>query len=272
MSRSEVVEALRNPSVASVDAYNARMTNVEKEKLIYEYPEVKFGFTFVIWDHKVRTDDTAFVTAHSNKSERHTSEIFRWLAHCKELRVLDLAHNKIDDLSFLAPLTELRILLLGDNRIEDLSVLGELPNLEYVELFKNRVRDLTPIKKLTNLLDLNLCFNWVENFSPLYGLGQLERLWLYSSQGPNKEPAHDAVVRLRRELDTCLIDTTSYSTLGGWREHFRWYVVRNMTRRAYTWLPWSSDGYTQELVFVPQQTIDKMRDEWYNNSINRGVV
>ena len=38
------------------------------------------------------------------------------------------------------------------------------------------------------------------------------------------------------------IDATSYSTLGGWREHPRYYVVFNMFHGRIEWLPWDADG------------------------------
>ena len=172
------------------------------------------------------------------------------LKWCKDLRVVDLAHNDIDDIGFLGELPELRVALLGDNHISDLTPLAGLEHLEYLELFKNKVADLSPLVGLP-LLDLNIAFNSVADYSPLYKIPTLQRLWIYSSQKYNKAPPQVEVEILRAELPNTLINSISYSTLGGWREHSRWYVIRNMTRRAYEWMPWGSDGYTQDMVPVP---------------------
>lgn len=202
-------------------------------------------------EHYVDSEATVFVLAHSNKDKFHTSQDFENLKYAKNLRVLDLAHSNITDISFLLPLIELRILLLGANQITDLTPLASLKKLEYVELFKNQISTLTPLSNLTNLLDLNICFNKITDFSPLYNLPKLERLWIYSSQKFNTRPQDSLVASLQNNLPDTYIDSVSYSTLGGWRDHPRWYVIRNITRRAYEWLPWNSDGYTQDLVFVP---------------------
>lgn len=202
-------------------------------------------------EHYVDSEATVFVLAHNNKDKFHTTEELQNLRYAKNLRVQDLAHGNLTDISFLNELPELRILLLGANNIVDISPLAALPKLEYVELFKNKIVDLSPLSNLSNLLDLNICFNRIEDFSSLYSLSSLERLWMYSSQQFDMRPPKDLVASIQENLPNCYIDSTSYSTLGGWREHSRWYVIRNMTRRAYEWLPWNSDGYTQDMVFVP---------------------
>lgn len=205
----------------------------------------------IVDEHYVDSEATVFVLAHSNKDDFHTTKELENLRYAKNLRVVDLAHGHLTDISFLEELPELRVVLLGCNDIVDISPLGNLPKLEYIELFKNKVTDVWPLSKLENLLDLNICFNKVQSLFPLCSLPKLERLWIYSSQQFNTRPPKDLVSILQENLPFCQIDSTSYSTLGGWREHPRWYVIRNMTRKAMEWLPWGSDGYTQEMIFVP---------------------
>lgn len=201
-------------------------------------------------EHYVDSEATVFVLAHSNKDKFHSNKDLENLKYCKNLQVLDLAHGNLTDINFLSSLTELRILLLGANQIVDLEPLSHLQKLEYVELFKNKIKDISPLVGLTNLLDLNICFNKIKDFSPLYNLPKLERLWMYSSQSFDTRPQDSLVASLQNALPNILIDSTSYPTLGGWREHPRWYVIRNMTRVAMKWLPWESSGYTQDMVFV----------------------
>lgn len=205
----------------------------------------------LVGEHWVDRNATAFALVHSQRDKFHSSKDLENLKQCKNLRVLDLAHGNLTDISFLSELTELRILLLGANQIEDLSPLANLHNLEYIELFKNKVTDISPLAGLTNLLDVNLCFNKIKDFSPLYGLPKLERLWIYSSQKFNTPVPKNTVREIQQNLPYTQIDSTSYSTLGGWREHERWYVIRNMTRKAMRWLPWGSEGYTQDMRRVP---------------------
>lgn len=247
-----LVEELENdPSIVAVDMYGARLSNEQIEDLLTRFSNVEFGLTITIArQHTVRTSDTVFSLSHSNKSPRHKSKDFAMLKWCKDLRVVDLAHNDIDDIGFLGELPELRVALLGDNHISDLTPLAGLEHLEYIELFKNRLTDLSPLAQLP-LLDLNIAFNKVVDYSPLYDIDSLERLWIYSSHKANQCPPQFEVDALHQHLPNTLINSDCYSTLGGWREHPRWYVIRNMTRRAYEWMPWGSDGYTQDMVPVP---------------------
>ena len=204
----------------------------------------------IIGPHFLDVSQDVFILAHNNKSPRHGSHDFEGLVEYKQLRVLDLAHNNITDISFLAELPELRILLLGDNQISDLTPLASLKHLEYLELFKNKITDLSPLRELP-LLDLNIGFNYIEDLSPLADIQTLERLWMFGCQKYNRQPDDESVVALQLALPKTIFETSHYPTLEGWREHPRWYVIRNMTRRAYKWLPWGSDGYTQDFIFVP---------------------
>ena len=141
-------------------------------------------------------------------------------------------------------LTELRVIILACNRISDISVLAGLKKLEYVELFNNYIEDYSPLSGLKRLIDLNLCFNQTQDFTPLYGLKGLERLWLYHSNNrSDADPVDPALVaNLQAALPDTLIDSTHYSTLGGWRQHPRYYVVFNMLHGEVAWLPWSAEG------------------------------
>ena len=157
---------------------------------------------------------------------------------------IDLSHNQIDDLEFLKNLPKLRVLLLGDNQIEDISALADLHDLEYLELFKNKIKDVTPLMDLDNLIDLNLSHNYTEDLSPLAKLSNLMRLWIYNSNNYSaKDPIpKETVAELEEAMYGTYIDSTSYSTLGGWREHPRYYVVFNMFHGRIEWLPWDAEG------------------------------
>lgn len=219
-----IVSVIFNPAAVSADVAGNMITLVE--------------------GHDIEIDATAFAINHNNRSETHGSEDFEMLRYCENLMALDLSHNHIEDLSFLEHMPNLRVLLLGDNDITDITPLAKLAKLEYLELFKNKILDVSPLAGLSNLIDLNLAFNHIDDLSPLGDLPRLERLWIYNSNNYSAEsPVSEAAVSLlQKALPGTEINSTSYSTLGGWREHPRYYVVFNMLHGELRWLPWTAEG------------------------------
>ena len=218
------------PQVTQVDMYASQMRLEACDRLAQRYPQISFGWTLFFGDHSVRTDATAFSTLHNNKSPTHSSQELSILKYCKNLQALDVGHNKVDDLTFLYELPQLKVLILACNKITDITPLASLTELEYLELFKNKITDLTPLTGLTRLKDLNICFNKVQGYEPLTGLTQLERLWIYCSDNYSEDiPLPKGVVSmLTTALPDTHIDSTHYSTLGGWREHPRYNVILQM--------------------------------------------
>lgn len=245
-SREEVAEFIESrPALKRLDMYASRLPSGAWEYLADRFPGIAFGWTITLVEkHTIRTDATAFATNHNNQSKTHGSEDFAMLRFCRNLMALDLSHNEIIDLSFLKPLTKLRVLLLGDNDITDLEPIAALENLEYLELFKNHIEDVTPLMDLWHLLDVNLAFNNIRDLFPLAKPPNIQRLWIYNSNNySSKQPLSEAMVaELQEAMYGTQINSTSYSTLGGWREHPRYYVVFNMLHGALKWLPWDADG------------------------------
>ncbi len=215
------------PKLETVSLYASRVPGEQMAALTARYPRVFFGFTLRVSEHVIRTDQTAFSTLHNNKSPTHSSADFDVLRYCTKLQALDLGHNDLTDLGFLEGLTQLRVLILAVNRISDISQLKNLTQLEYVELFKNKITDITPLQNMGRMLDLNLCFNYIKDYGVLEKLGTLERLWLYNSNNYSaKDPVKQEVTAgLKAALPGCRIDARSYSTLGGWREHPRYFTI-----------------------------------------------
>jgi Leucine-rich repeat (LRR) protein len=223
--------------LSRVETVNLYASSVPREQMAYliaRYPQVFFGFTLNMEGHVLRTDQTAFSTLHNNKSHTHTSQDFDVLRYCTRLQALDLGHNNVTDLGFLENLIGLKVLILAVNQITDISQLKNMAGLEYVELFKNKITDITPLKDLGRILDLNLCFNYVKDYAVLEKLTTLERLWLYNSNNYSaKDPVRlDVIARLKAALPNCHINSTSYSTLGGWREHPRYFTVFNIFKTS----------------------------------------
>lgn len=218
------------PHLQTVDMYDSKLKRAQIYELAEKYPSIRFGWTLPIGDHKVRTDATAFSTLHNNKSAGHRSSDFELLKFCWQLQALDIGHNLVDDISFLEYLPDLKILILACNKIEDIEPLRHLKKLEYLELFKNHITDISALEGMENLLDLNLCFNYLrteDKYEPLKKLTSLRRLWLYNSNNYSASTSVEKawVAALQEALPACLVNSRSYSTLGGWRENPRYDTV-----------------------------------------------
>ena len=98
-------------------------------------------------------------------------------------------------------------------------------------MFNNQVTDLTPLKSLTRLMDLNIGFNKIADFSPLYEMKWLQRLWVHKAENRNGKGngiSQAVVDKLIKKLPECEINYTSMPTLGGWREHPHYFVIKEM--------------------------------------------
>ncbi len=244
------------PNLTQLDMYATKISRANIEMLAERYPNITFGWTMCIGDHLVRTDATVFSTLHNNKSATHNSRDFSVLKYCKNMMALDIGHNSADDISFLSEMTELRVLIIACNRVEDITPLQNLTKLEYLEIFKNKIRDISPLQNLTNLIDLNICFNYIKDWTPLEGLTQLERLWIYNSNNyMETDPISKTVVQsLKEHLPNTYIDSKSYSTNGGWREHERYDILYAMFRSG-EYTPFSETLTDYETLPAPEPTV-----------------
>lgn len=223
------------PNLKKVDMFATKMYAKDMDLLAAEFPDIEFGWTMRIGDHWVRTDTTAFSTLHNNRSPVHTESQFRYLKYCKNLLALDIGHNTVKNLDFLYDLPKLKVLIVACNiDLKDITPIGSLKELEYLELFKNDINDISCLTECTKLIDLNICFNRVKDWTPLHELKNLERLWLYNSNNYSPEIPVDknVVYAIKNALPDCHVDSTSYSTLGGWREHDRYYVIYHMFKHS----------------------------------------
>lgn len=221
----------RLPNLKHVDMFNTRIPAQRINELTEKFPGIEFGWTMIVGNHDVRTDITAFSTAHSDAARRHSDQDFALLKYCKNLLALDIGHNAVKDLSFLYDLPNLKVLIVVDNQFTDLTPIASLHELEYLEIFYNKIRDITPLAGLTKLLDLNICFNYIEDLTPLYGLTGLKRLWIsqYNDRNPSNKPDPAAVEALRAALPDTQIDSNAKSSVGNyWRDHPHYKVLREM--------------------------------------------
>ncbi len=235
---NKLIEFMKQfPNLEKIELLKSTFKVSEYEKILAQFPGVHVDCQLFMADHRVRTDATSFSTWHSQypeKSPHHRSKSFEALKYCYNMQALDLGHNDITDISFIAHMTDLRILILADNDVTDISVLRNMKNLQYAELFMNKISDLTPLEDLP-LLDVNLAYNAVSDWSPLEKIETLERAWLYAS-GKKAEKKQmtvpdDVLASLMAANPDLVYDNKSGgSTGGGWRYHPRYEVVYNSFR------------------------------------------
>lgn len=215
------------PNLTRIDMFESRLSKADMNMLFDTYPEITFGWTIRIWEHTIRTDQTAFSTLHgSSPDPAHTEADFDVLRFCKNLRALDLGHNWIEDISFIRDLPDLEVLILGRNQIRDITPLADLHNLVYIELFSNHIKDVSPLAGLTNLRDLNLSNNPILDLTPLMKMDWLERLWLGKFMNyPENQ---------KREILAALPDCEFFwdwgPTAGTWREHPHYFELYDFFR------------------------------------------
>lgn len=222
------------PYLEKCDMFSTEIRRKNIDMLAERYPNITFGWSMVLsardHTHILRTDATAFSTLHNNQTTQHSSKDFEILKYCPDLLALDIGHNSIDDLSFLSYVPNLRVLIIACNQVNDITPLGQLKDLQYLELFKNDIHDISVLSGLTELIDLNICFNRIKDWTPIYPLTKLQRLWVYNSNNYSEDipVPREAVNGLKEALPNCYIDSKSWSTQGGWREHERYDVIYNM--------------------------------------------
>ena len=230
--RVEDVEGLKAflnqmPCLERVDMYASNLTEAQMSDLFDSYPQIFFGWTLRVGDHKVRTDVTAFSTLHGQSPDPiHNEKHFAKLRFCKNLKALDIGHNWVEDLSFIRELPKLEVLIIAINPVGDISALAELHNLVYLEMFTCRVHDITPLLGLTNLRDLNIKNNPINDLEPLKQMKNLRRLWL----GMNLEIPREEREALAAALPDCEIDFDSNPTAGTWRKHPHYFALYDFFR------------------------------------------
>lgn len=217
------------PNLTHVDMFGTVVGRSTVNKLADRYPNVTFGWTMRIGDdHTIRTDQTAFSTNHYSSSLSHEDADFEVLKYCTQLRALDLGHNFIHDLSFLDYMPELRVLIVACNYVKDITPIGRLTHLEYLEIFSNRIQDISCLTNLTNLMDLNLGHNAITDYSPLMEMTWLKRLWMINGSEFTKacDLDHNTIVAIKAALPNTVVDTSHEPSLGGWREHDHYTIIR----------------------------------------------
>ncbi len=118
----------------------------------------------------------------SNKKLKNIEEYFTANdIDIKSVQLLNLNHNKVEDISYLSNFENLRELRLQDNKISVIpESLGKLTRLKELDLSKNDISDIPEsFSQLTNLIVLNLNRNKLKVIPEFFAqLTNLEELYL----------------------------------------------------------------------------------------------
>src|SRR3954465_10417602 len=99
------------------------------------------------------------------------------LEKCVSLASLELAKNKIKDLTPLNGLKLVQFLTLNDNQIEDITPLGGMKSLQYVELSHNKVKTIDALTNCTNMASIYVSQNQITDLRPAFKLTRLATLY-----------------------------------------------------------------------------------------------
>ena len=169
---------------------NCGLSDLNMEKLMEKYPDIKFVWYVKFSRYKVRTDAVAFSTLiavheEANGLNEHTmAPLFKY---CTDLVSLDIGHCHCRDISAIANLKNLRALIIMNNKVVDITPFAELTKLEFLEMNGNYVRSVEPLSGLKNLKMISLYGSQtITDLSPLYNHPNLEMV-IFDKHIPEKE-------------------------------------------------------------------------------------
>ncbi len=166
------------------------LSNLQMEKLMARYPDIKFVWYVRFAHYKVRTDAVAFSTLialHEEADKLNEDTMEPLFKYCTDLVSLDIGHCHCRDISALANLKQLRALIIMNNNVIDISPFAELTKLEFLEMNGNYVKNIEPLSGLKNLKMVNLYgSSEIKDLSPLYNHPNLE-IVLFDKNVPKAE-------------------------------------------------------------------------------------
>lgn len=244
----ELLPYLRN--VKRVDMENCSIDNETMAALRDQFPQPKLVWRVIVGSYSVRTD--AWMIKFSAGSGRAlVDDDCKNLKYCREIKYLDLGHNKIRHMDGFVPyMPDLEVCIMY-NPMANIKGIESCPKLEFFECYSCALKDISPLAACTELKHLNVCYNNITDITPLYGLTKLERLWIARNEGIPKEQIEE----FKRLVPGCQVNTTTHNpTRGGWRyydEEFteitpRYALLREQFQYDHTNLRSYGDGWYEE--------------------------
>lgn len=184
-------------------------------QLRLDFPEIRIDWRVWISDLSFLTDvkviHLTFLLDHEDANQKA-----KVLQYCDKVEFLDLGHQHITDVSFLACMPELKNLILSYNDLSDISPISACKKLEMAEFyFCYQLEDLSPLASCESLKLLNVSATAVHDISPIFGLKNLERFYCIMNYGIPEEQMSG----LREALPSCWItfkqvDSYAYKNVG----------------------------------------------------------
>lgn len=198
--------------VKRVEMMNCGIDNETMAELRDEFPQPKIVWSVTIGGYRpIPTDAIMIKLSAGGKRLLHDKDV-KALKYCRELKYIDLGHNKLHYMDFVAYMPDLEVLIML-NPVVNIKGIENCKKLEYFECFSGMLSDLTPLAGCTELKHLNICYNKITDITPLYGLTKLERLWISRNKIPNSQ-----IEKFKKLVPTCEVNTTAHNpTSEGWR-------------------------------------------------------
>ena len=223
---------VRLPNVERVIMSDCGISNEDMDALNRRHEDIRFIWTVQVsrW-HRLRTDVTQFIPV-KRGIMLNDRELYN-LRYCTDMVGLDLGHNKITNIDFVAYMPHLRYLIFADTHVSDLTPLTDLKELVYLELFLTGPTDYSPLLTLTGLEDLNLCYTRAEGDVEIIAqMTWLKRLWWKHNEQRRLNSQERAI--LTESLPNTVTDFNSGSSTGnGWREGYLYYEMRDFFGMRY---------------------------------------
>ncbi|MBQ7278917.1 MAG: hypothetical protein IJR17_06965 [Clostridia bacterium] len=201
---------LRN--VQKVEMISCGIDNETMAALKAEFPTPKLVWRVKVGGYSCRTDSIMLKLSAAGDRTLTDSDVGN-LKYCTDVKYLDLGHNKLHHMPFVAYMPDLEVCIMY-NPMHDLDGIENCPKLEYFECFSCTLKNIEPLAACTELKHLNLTWTNTTDITPLYGLTKLERLWI----SRNDIPA-DQLNTFRELVPDCIVNTTAHNpTSEGWRE------------------------------------------------------
>lgn len=225
----------RMPFLERVTMCDCGVSDAVMEELCQKYENVRFVWTVQIGPYRVRTDATGFIGT-TDMFVDLTNEDCEPLKYCVDLQALDLGHKSITHLEFVRNMPNLKYLIISRSLVRSFAPLAGLENLVQLEAFLVPASDLEVLLECPNLKDLHIGYIGADRDNPevvdiLSQMTQLERLWYGDNLMTN-----DNEDKLKAALPNCVFFEAYRRDdvfLGGWRQHERYYEMRDLLGMFY---------------------------------------
>ena len=104
------------------------------------------------------------------------------LINCKELRILDLKHTILNDLSPLSELEHLHSLFMFDSGVNDVTILNNLKHLERFDIGLTDIKSMKQIGVFEKLIELGIKMLNMQSLDGIELMPTIEIVWINGSQ------------------------------------------------------------------------------------------